>query len=358
MDAATLDAPLPLRCGLTLPNRCALAPLTNRQSASDGTLGDDELRWLRARAHGGFGLISTCAAYISDEGKAWDGQLGIASPLHLDGLRCLATALREAGAAPIVQLHHAGKLATLAPGARLSTVDGDGVRGATHADLERVMDAFVAAAERAQTAGFVGVEIHGANGYLFTQFLAPHDNPRTDRWGGDLAGRARLLRQTIRRVRAAVGPDFALFTRISPVDVRARRGLVLADAQQLAAWLSEDGLDGLHLSLQHADAPPPHEPDAPPVVQAIRQALPAATALLVAGGIWTRDDAQRALDAGADVVAIGRAAIIHADWPRASAAPDFRPNRPPWTREALHAQAVGPALTAYLAGFDGLLAPG
>jgi 2,4-dienoyl-CoA reductase-like NADH-dependent reductase (Old Yellow Enzyme family) len=348
-------APLKLRRGRPLPNRFALAPMTNRQSNPDGTLGDDELRWLLARARGGFGLISTCAAYVSDEGKAWHGQLGIASEAHLAGLARLATAVRDAGSTGIVQLYHGGRVASLAPGARLSTADGEGVRAATEADLQRVISDFVAAARRAEQAGFDGVEIHGANGYLFTQFLAPDDNPRTDRWGGDLQGRARLLREVTRALRAAVSRDFLVGARISPVDTWSRRGLVLADAERLAPMLAEDGLDFLHLSLQDASGPPPHEPGAPAVATAIRRALPAHVALVVAGGVWTRDDAERALAAGADVVAIGKAAIVHADWPLASAAPAFSPTRPPWDPAMLPAQAVGPALAAYLQGFKGLL---
>ncbi|TVQ86947.1 MAG: NADH:flavin oxidoreductase, partial [Deltaproteobacteria bacterium] len=153
-----LDAPLPLPCGLTLPNRVVLAPMTNRQSNPDGTLATPELRWLRARAEGGFGLVMTCAAFVSGEGKAWRGQLGIASEAHAPGLRRLASALREAGSAPFVQLHHGGALATFAPALKLSTADGDGVRGARPDDLRRVVRDFVQAAQRAERAGFAGVE--------------------------------------------------------------------------------------------------------------------------------------------------------------------------------------------------------
>jgi len=358
LDPGALDAPLALPCGLVLHNRVALAPMTNRQSHADGTLGEPELAWLLARARGGFGLVSTCAAYVHDEGKAWAGQLGIATAAHLPGLERLAAALRTAGSAGIVQLYHGGRLASLAPDQRLSTTASDGVRAATDDDLARVIASFVAAAQRAEQAGFAGVEIHGANGYLFTQFLAPLDNPRTDRWGGDLPGRALLLRQTLRAVRSAVSTTFAVGVRISPVDVSAQRGLVLADAERLVGWLAEDGADFVHLSLAQASGPPPFEPDLPPVVTAIRAALPATVPVIVAGGIWTRDDAARALAAGAGAVALGRAAIIHADWPRASARPGFVPHRPPWSPQALEAQAVSPELVDYLRGFRGPLVAG
>jgi 2,4-dienoyl-CoA reductase-like NADH-dependent reductase (Old Yellow Enzyme family) len=334
----------------------ALAPLTNTQSHPDGTLSDDELRWLVRRA-GHFDFIETCATFVSAEGHAWRGQLGISSDAHLPGLTRLASAIAAAGSIGLVQLHHAGKQATLAP-QKLSTVDGDGVRGATEADIARVIGDFVAAALRAERAGFGGVEVHGANGYLFTQFLAPADNPRTDAYGGDLVGRARFLREAVRAVRAAVSPGFLVGVRISPVDVWSKRGLVLADAVQLAAWLAEDGVDFLHASLSNASGSPPHEDVDTPVVTALRAALPDDVRLLAAGGIWTRADADRARAAGVDVPVLGRAAIAHPDWPQASLQPDFTPMRSGWTREHLQAVDVGPAFIQYLSGFPGLVEGG
>jgi len=351
-----LDQPITFRSGLTLPHRVALAPLTNKQSNADGTLHDDEHAWLSRRA-GHFGLVSTCAAFVSEEGHAWDGQLGIANDDHGPGLMRLAASLKAKGSVAMVQLHHGGIKADLAP-EKLSTVDGDGVRGANDADLERVRDTFVSAAKRAAAAGFSGVEIHGANGYLFTQFLAPKDNPRTDAYGGDLAGRARLLRETVRAVVAAMEPGFSVGVRISPVDVWAVRGLLLSDGAQLAAWLAEDGVDFVHLSLSDASGPAPHEQAGPPVTTAIREALPSTVALCVAGGVWTRQDAERAEAAGADIVVVGRAAIAHPDWPQASVSSDFAPVRPPWPPEHLRNAAVGPDLLEYLSGFPGMVVGG
>lgn len=351
-----LDRPFTLRSGVQLPHRVALAPLTNKQSNPDGTLHDDEFRWLSRRA-GHFGLLSTCATFVSEEGHAWRGQLGIASEAHAPGLRRLATALSGAGCVPVVQLHHGGAKADQAP-VKLSTVDGDGIRGATEADLERVIGEFVAGARRAEAAGFAGVEIHGANGYLFTQFLAPDDNPRTDAYGGSLENRARLLRRTLRAVRAATDPGFAVGVRISPVDVWNRRGLVLADGVALARWLAEDGADWVHLSLSDASGPPPHESGAPPVVKAVRDAVPPEVAVVAVGGIWTREQAEGAMDLGADVVALGRAGIAHPDWVTASRDTGFVPLRQPWDPAHLRAVDVGPGLLEYLRGFAGAVTDG
>jgi len=354
---STLLEPLTLRCGAVLPNRTALAPMTNKQSNADGTLHDDELRWLVRR--GAFGLVSTCAAAVSEDGRAWDGQLGIYGDQHLPGLTRLAAALRETGTQPIVQLHHGGDKAALVEH-KLSTVDreADGVRGATAGDLARLVDDFTAAARRAARAGFAGVEVHGANGYLFTQFLSPLDNPRTDAYGGDVAGRARLLREAVQSVRAATPPGFIVGVRISPVDAWSARGLVLSDSIEVARWMADDGVDFVHLSLLDASGPPPNEDSDVPVSRSIRDVLPPEVALLSAGGIWSRADAERAEAAGVDVVALGRSAIIHPDWPREAFAGGFSPAMPPWEPDALRAVAVSETLVDYLRRFPGLLTDG
>jgi 2,4-dienoyl-CoA reductase-like NADH-dependent reductase (Old Yellow Enzyme family) len=350
-----LDSPLALPCGAELPNRIALAPLTNTQSHADGTLGDDEHRWLLRRARGGFGLLITAAAYVSDEGRGWVGQLGIAADEHLPRLTDLATALTDAGSVPVVQLYHGGAKAFAAPGLRLSTGGPEDARAATADDLARVTDDFVAAALRAERAGFAGVELHGANGYLFTQFLAPDDNPRDDPWGGDLNRRSKLLRDTLRAVRAATSPGFIVGVRISPVDTWDQRGLVLADGLQLGRWLAEDGADFVHLSLRDAAGPAPFEPDSDSVAAAFRAALPTHVPVLAAGGIWTRDDARRATDAGVDVVVLGKVAIANPDWPRASTDPTWQPVRPPFHAQHLRDVDVGEAFLGYLQKFAGLV---
>src|SRR5207247_1029887 len=136
--------------------RLAVAPMTNGQSLTDGTLGDDELAFLAARADGGFGLVSTCAAYVAKDGKAWDGELGIDRDDQVPGLARLARRLQQGGAAAIVQLFHGGVRAT----SRLtgeqvwsaSTWMEDGKkfetpRAATIDDIERVIVRFADAAE-------------------------------------------------------------------------------------------------------------------------------------------------------------------------------------------------------------------
>lgn len=348
-----LDRPLRLRCGAVVPHRAVLAPLTNLQSHGDGTLSREERAWLLRRARGGFGWIMTCAAYVSEQGKAWDGQLGVADTAHADALGDLGPAIRGEGPLALVQLHHAGAKATLSPDP-ISTGGPDGARAATPEDLDHLVASYVDAALRCQDAGFDGVEVHGANGYVFTQFLAPLDNPRTDAWGGGLPGRAKLLRDTVRAVRRAVRPDFVVGVRISPVDVWTQRGLCLADTERLVPWLADDGIDFLHLSLSDAAGPAPHEDGDEPVVTAVRRVLPDDVALVAAGGVWTAGDARAVLDAGADLVALGRSAIGNPDWPR-DAATGRAPTRPPFSHEHLASVDVSPRFVAYLERFRDLV---
>ncbi|MCW5837209.1 MAG: NADH:flavin oxidoreductase, partial [Labilithrix sp.] len=182
----SLFNPLVFRTGLSAKNRVLLAPMTNQQSHEDGTLSDQELAWLASRADGGFGAVITCAAHVAKDGQGWPGELGVFDDAHVPGLARLADALRARGAASIVQIFHGGLRAdvTVSGAPAWSASDDEGARPATEEDLSRVVGQFAAAAARAEAAGVDGVEIHGAHGYLLTQFLSATQNRRRDRWGG------------------------------------------------------------------------------------------------------------------------------------------------------------------------------
>ena len=134
---ASLFEPLVFRTGLSARNRIVLAPLTNMQSHADGSLGDDELRWLSSRADGGFGVVMTCAAHVARDGQGWPGELGVFDDSLLPGLTTLATALRDRGATSIVQIFHGGLRAdpALTGTVPWSASDGDGIRAATVHDI-------------------------------------------------------------------------------------------------------------------------------------------------------------------------------------------------------------------------------
>jgi 2,4-dienoyl-CoA reductase-like NADH-dependent reductase (Old Yellow Enzyme family) len=359
-----IDAPLTLRSGLVLPNRAAVAAMTNGQSLADGRVGDDEITWLARRADGGFGLVATCAAYVAKDGKAWDGQLGVDRDDDLDGLARFATRLQRGGCAGIVQLFHGGVRATQRlTGEQVwsaTTFHEDGPdfetpRAATEADIERVIGDFVSAAARCQAAGFRGIELHGAHGYLFTQFLSSTQNTRSDAWGGaSLERRARLVREVMRRVRARVGASFTVGVRLSFESGGNAKGLDFDEMVRVATWLCDDGADFIHASLFYAERNTRKYPDKHPI-PLIRAALPADVALFACGNIWTAEDAAAALDRGADVVALARCAIFNPDWPRRVTTSGWQPRRPPATTDELVELSVSPAFVKYLRHFKGLV---
>lgn len=354
-----LFEPLSLRPGLVARNRLWLAPLTNQQSHADGSLSDDELGFLAARADGGFGVVETCAAYVAADGKAWPGELGVHDDAMLPGLRRLATRLREGGALSCVQLFHGGLRAVPAvsghPTWSASAYEEGELsvpRAATDADLTRVVAEFARAAARCAEAGFDAVELHGAHGYLFSQFLSTVYNTRADGHGGDLAGRARLLREAVAAVREAA-PSLALVVRLSPEDFGQAKGLDLDESLQVARWLADDGVGVLHLSLWRAALPTAKRPDAH-ALPLFRDAVGARVKLVSAGAIWTREEAEAQLALGADAVAVGRAAIVDPRWPERIASGE-EPLRPPRTAQELREAALGEAFVTYMRRWKGFV---
>jgi 2,4-dienoyl-CoA reductase-like NADH-dependent reductase (Old Yellow Enzyme family) len=349
---SSLFAPLVFRTGLSARNRVALAPLTNMQSNADGSLGDAELHWLLSRAVGGYGIVMTCAAHVARDGQGWPGELGVFDDSLLPGLTHLASALRERGVASMVQIFHGGVRADAAVTGTQpwSCSEFDGARAATEADIQRAMVQFVDAAERSRRAGFDGVEIHGAHGYLFTQFLSATQNKRTDEWGGSLENRARLLRETMRAVRARVGSSFTVGVRLSPEDFGNAKGLDLDESLQVARWLADDGADFIHLSLWQSLKNTQKRPETN-AIPLFRSVLPADVRVLAAGAIWTRAEAERVLALGADAAVLGRSAIANADWPLRAVDPEWQPRRPPFTIDALVTSGLSPRFAEYMRRF-------
>jgi 2,4-dienoyl-CoA reductase-like NADH-dependent reductase (Old Yellow Enzyme family) len=355
----SLFAPLVFRNGVSAKNRVVLAPMTNKQSHADGTLSEQELRWLTCRAEGGFGTVMTCATHVAKDGQGWPGELGTFDDTHLPGLTRLATALHSHQSLAIAQIFHGGARADRSVnGARAfsaSASEQENTRAASEADLERVIGQFAAAAQRAEKAGFDGVEIHGAHGYLLTQFLSKTLNQRTDRWGGSLENRARLIREVTRAVRRCVAAKFAVGVRISPENYASLQGLDLDESLQLAQWLADDGIDFLHLSLWRALLHTQKRTDTS-AITAFRATLPSDLPVLVAGALWTRQGAEEALARGADGVALGRVAIINPDWPLKAQHEGFQPTRPPVTAEHLAAAGLSPSFIAYMRAWEGFVA--
>ena len=354
-----LLAPLTLARGPAWRNRFMLASMTNCQSHADGRLSDEEFHWLTMRAKGGFGLVITCAAHVQRIGQGFPGQLGVFSDDHLPGLTRLAAAIKAEGAVSAVQIHHAGIRAPEALiGERPVGPSDDaesGARALTIAEVEQLTEDFIAAAVRAEKAGFDGVELHGAHGYILCAFQSPQTNRRKDRYGGSPENRARLLTDIMAGVRARTRPDFQLGVRLSP----ERFGLRFAEQVALAGRLLASGdLDYLDMSLWDVFKPPMEEAFAQrPLIDWFAELPRGATRLGAAGKIMTGADARRLADAGADFVIVGRAAILHHDYPRKFAAdPDFTPISTPVTRDYLAREGLSPAFVTYMNNWPGFVA--
>ncbi len=354
-----LFAPLSFRRGPAMKNRFMLAPLTNLQSFPDGKLSDDEFRWLTFRAEGGFGATMTCAAHVQRIGQGFPGQLGVFSDDHLPGLTRLASAINAQGSLSIVQLHHAGMRtprdligeAPVCPSDDAET----GARALTGAEVAALIEDFVSAAERAEKAGFQGVELHGAHGYIISQFLSPEINHRTDAYGGSAENRARLLLEIIDGVRARCHPDFNLGVRLSP----ERFGLQLADIIALAQQLMREGkVDYLDMSLWDVFKEPMEEAfQGRSLMSWFTELERGEVRLGVAGKITTAQDARAVLAAGADFAVIGRAAILHHDYPlKIQANPDFTPVALPVSRAHLAAEGLSETFIGYMSTWKGFVA--
>ncbi len=358
--ANPLLTPLQFRNDTTAPNRIWLAPMTNQQSHRDGSLSEEELKWLKARSEGGFGVIESCATHVSLDGQGWPGELGIYSDAMMEGWRKLAGAIHDDNAMLIAQLFHGGARAMptddgVAPWS-CSTVEKGKVtvRRGTPEDFERAIDDFAKAARRVHDAGGDGVELHGAHAYLLCQFLSTTMNRRRDRWGGPLEHRARMIRRVMQATREAVPDEFVVGVRLSPENYGSTKGLDIDESITVASWLCEDGADFIHISLWDAKRESTKYPDAHPA-RLFRDALPTAVPLITAGNIWTVDDALQQLDYGADAVALGRSAIANPAWPRRVVRDAQPPTRPPLTRQQLRKRALSDEFIEYMCKWRGFV---
>jgi 2,4-dienoyl-CoA reductase-like NADH-dependent reductase (Old Yellow Enzyme family) len=353
-----LFTPLTMASGPAAPNRVWLAPLTNTQSHPDGRLSDEELHWLALRARGGHGLTMTAAAHVQAGGQGFPGQLGVFSDDHLPGLTRLAAALKDHGSLASLQLHHAGNRSPrelvgqpVGPSDDAET----GARAMTADEIAQLVEDFAAGASRAQRAGFDGIEVHGAHGYVLAQFLSPEVNQRTDGYGGSLENRARLLFEVVAAVRERCGADFQVGVRISP----ERFGLRLGEVREVAAdLLLSDAVDYLDLSLWDvAKQPVEEEFSARPLMDWFTDLDRGTTRLGVAGKVRTGRQAAETLERGADFVMVGRASILHHDFPenvRRDGA--FEPVQTPVSPDHLTAEGLSPVFVEYMRNWRGFVA--
>ena len=330
-----LFSPLTLR-SVTLPNRVAVSPMC-QYSSVDGLPGDWHLVHLGSRAIGGAGLVFTEASAVLPEGRISPQDAGIWSAAHARAWQPITRFIAEHGAVPGIQLAHAGfKASTYRPfdAQHGGVPDEEGgwtpdaptdvpftdtyrvPRALDEDGIAAVVAAFARAARYAVDAGFQVVEVHAAHGYLLHEFLSPLTNTRTDGYGGDLRGRARLAIEATAAVRAAVGEDLPVFVRISATDW-VEGGLTADDAAQVATWLRDAGADLIDVSsggvVPHAEIPvgPGYQV---PLADTVRRKAEVPTGAV--GMITEARQAEQIIaDGSADLVLLARELLRDPYWP-------------------------------------------
>lgn len=322
---------------VTFRNRTAVSPMC-QYSAIDGIADDYHLVHLGRFAMGGFGLVMAEATAISPEGRLTHGDLGLWGDHQIAAQRRIVDMVHGEGAAAGIQLGHAGaKSATLAPWEGpddhtehtrwpiVSVTDQPHAPGwqqpreLTPADLDQQIGQWVAAVQRAATAGFDVLELHAAHGYLLHSFLSPLSNSRTDHYGGSLENRMRLLLQVASAARAAWPVERPLFVRLSAVD-SLPTGLTIEDSIEIAGRLGEIGVDLIDCSSGGIGQGYPH-PVGPgyqvDFARAIREHSGVAT--MAVGMVMDPQHADSIIaDGSADLVALGRQALAEPSWPFAA----------------------------------------
>jgi len=353
-----LDSPMQFSCGAKMKNRFMLAPMTNTQSFEDGRLSEDEFHWLTMRAKGQFGLVMTCASHVQAIGKGFSGQLGIFDDIHISGHKRLASAIQSYGSLAVVQLHHAGMRSPAEIINETPVCPSDnkknGARAMTLEEVEQVKKDFVQAAKRAQDCGYDGVEVHGAHGYLLTQFLSSEINQRTDHYGGSLENRSRLLFEIVDDIRKICGNDFLLGVRLSP----ERFGMKLTEIKEVCLrFIEENIIDFLDISLWDVFKYPEEDNHNDRSLLAHFTELDFKNIkLTVAGQITTGMDVNSILSAGVDFVTIGRSAILHHDLPtQVINDPNFVPISTPVSKSYLKKEGLGEKFIDYLKRWDGFV---
>jgi len=324
----------PLTCGrLRLRNRMVMAPMDCNFAAEDGQVTPRMIVYYQKRARGGAGLVIVGSACVEPRrGRFSPHQLNVDSDRLLPGLRRLAQTIRKQGAAAVLQLHHTGGKATamvtgtepVAP-SPVANRFGEMPRPLAAGEIAELVEHFVNAAARVRMAGFDGVEIHAAHGYLISQFLSPLFNQRQDEYGGSIGNRARFLLEIVAALSRRVGKDYPLLCRLSAIECRAEArfepipdGISLEETSTVARWLEQAGVHVLDISTSLVGEVEMHPMSWPeggliPHAARIRQAV---SIPVIAGGRIPPELAEDALaDGKFELVAMGRALIADPELP-------------------------------------------
>lgn len=314
-----LFQPFTLNNGIVIKNRLVVAPMTHWGSNVDGSLSDQESKFISNRAND-FGLFITAATLVQDGGKAFEGQPESTGEQSLDSLQQIADIIHQQGAKAILQIHHGGAdaIAELNQKDKISaSADAEkDTREATIEEIDALIMAFGQATDLAIRAGFDGVEIHGANGYLIQQFYSAKSNQRNDQWGGSLQNRMRFPLAVVDAVTDVKqrhnAKDFIIGYRLSPEEPE-ENGLTMVETGALIDALVQKPLQYLHLSLEDFYKKIRRGGDTNQTrIEFVHERIGGKLPLIAVGNLLIADDILTAYNTGfVEFVAMGESALIN-----------------------------------------------
>ncbi|WP_192456733.1 NADH-dependent flavin oxidoreductase [Musicola keenii] len=323
--------PFAFNNGLTLRNRAVMAPMTTWSANPDGTISDQEVAYYRARANG-VGMVVTGCTHVTPDGIGFTDEFASYDDRFIPSLRRLAQAAKSGGAPAILQIFHAGNKALphLVPDGRVVSASAlkvppspfNNAEITSHAlsgeAIEEIIRAFGEATRRAIEAGFDGIELHGAHGFLIQNFFSPMFNQRDDEWGGSLENRMRFPLAVVREAQRVIAEhakrSFLLGYRISPEEA-GEGALRISDSYVLIDRLIEAGIDYLHASLfDIPNARPVDGADERTTAELLVEHVAERIPLMAAGLIRTPADAAKAMDTGLSLIAIGQGLVMNPTW--------------------------------------------
>jgi 2,4-dienoyl-CoA reductase-like NADH-dependent reductase (Old Yellow Enzyme family) len=366
---ARLFQPFRFKQGLKLRNRVVMAPMTTWASNDDYTVSDEEVAYYRRRVQG-VGLVITGCTPVAPSGIGFTHQFAGYDDSLIPSLRKLATAAKSGGAPAILQIFHAGNkaLAALIPQGDIVSASDSQVaatafipaaacRALREAEIQALIKAFGDTTRRAIEAGFDGVELHGAHGFLLQNFLSPLTNQRTDQWGGSLENRLRfplaVVAEVQRVIKAHATRPFLFGYRVT-AEEHEPGGLRLDETYVLLDRLVRAKVDYLHLSLEHLLADKPAgNPTGKTIVELVLNRVAGKVPVLAAGGIRQPDEAVQALALGLSLVAVAHGLVMNPDWVELVQAGKSAQLQTALRKSTLQANAVPPKLWAFIEGAKG-----
>jgi 2,4-dienoyl-CoA reductase-like NADH-dependent reductase (Old Yellow Enzyme family)/thioredoxin reductase len=312
---------------MELKNRLVMPPMATNYALKDGSVTQRQIDYYAERAKGGVGLVIVEISCVdSPVGKGAVKQICIDDDRFIPDLSKLAEAVKRHGAKVAIQIHHAGRQTSskltghqpVAP-SPIQGRRGEQPRELALLEIATLVSRFAEAAERAKKAGFDGVEIHGAHGYLISQFLSPLSNQRQDAYGGSVENRARFLLEVIEAIRGRVGRDYPVWCRLSAMEIGVEGGITLEETQVVAQMAEKAGVDAIHVSAHQvgpARRPPMAQPPClfVPLAEGIKEVV--SVPVITVGRIPPELGEGVLRDVKADFISIGKALLADPHLPQ------------------------------------------